>query len=108
MVTGPMEWGVAVCLLVLLSVGAATARPVELPRLKVSESGRSLVTQEGSPFFWLADTAWWIRRIAPGVERRWSRCATTFRTARRRSPTPGSAACRRSLLDCGEQSATWG
>jgi len=65
MVTGPMGWGVAVCLLLLLCASVATARPAGLPPLRVSENRRSLVTQEGSPFFWLADTAWWIRRIAP-------------------------------------------
>jgi hypothetical protein len=27
-------------------------------RLKVSDNGRFLVTEEGKPFFWLADTAW--------------------------------------------------
>ncbi len=30
----------------------------ELPRLKVSDSGRYLVTEDGKPFFWLGDTAW--------------------------------------------------
>lgn len=30
----------------------------QLPRLKVSENGRFLVTSEGKPFFYLADTAW--------------------------------------------------
>ncbi|HVV70909.1 MAG TPA: glycoside hydrolase family 140 protein [Verrucomicrobiae bacterium] len=29
-----------------------------LPRLKVSENHRFLVTQSGQPFFWLGDTAW--------------------------------------------------
>jgi len=27
-------------------------------RLEVSQNGRYLITQDGSPFFWLADTAW--------------------------------------------------
>lgn len=31
---------------------------VALPRLKVSENRRFLVTQDGRPFFWLGDTAW--------------------------------------------------
>jgi hypothetical protein len=66
MVIGPMGWGVAACLLVLLCAGAATARPAGLPRLKVSENGRFLVRADGSPFFWLGDTAWWMRRIGPG------------------------------------------
>ncbi|MDN3689629.1 glycoside hydrolase family 140 protein [Cyclobacterium jeungdonense] len=29
-----------------------------LPRLKVSDNQRFLVTEEGNPFFWMADTAW--------------------------------------------------
>lgn len=29
-----------------------------LPRLKVSENRRFLVTESGQPFFWLGDTAW--------------------------------------------------
>ncbi len=43
-------------LLALLLVGG-TVR-AELPRIKVSENKRFLVTTEGRPFFWLADTAW--------------------------------------------------
>src|SRR5215471_9668504 len=30
----------------------------QLPRLKVSENRRFLVTEKGEPFFWLGDTAW--------------------------------------------------
>ena len=29
-----------------------------LPRIRVSENGRHLVTETGAPFFWLGDTAW--------------------------------------------------
>ncbi|MBM3860706.1 MAG: DUF4038 domain-containing protein [Verrucomicrobia bacterium] len=29
-----------------------------LPRLRVSDNGRFLVTESGKPFFWLGDTAW--------------------------------------------------
>jgi hypothetical protein len=36
-----------------------------LPRLKVSENRRFLITEAGEPFFWLGDTAWWIRQISP-------------------------------------------
>jgi len=36
-----------------------------LLRLKVSDNRRFLVTEDNKPFFWLGDTAWWIRRIAP-------------------------------------------
>jgi hypothetical protein len=43
-----------VFLLAALSATAATP----LPRLKVSDNGRFLVTAEGKPFFYLADTAW--------------------------------------------------
>jgi hypothetical protein len=46
-------------------VGVAAARPADLPRLKVSDNGRFLVTEQGRPFFWLGDTAWWLRRIGP-------------------------------------------
>jgi hypothetical protein len=40
-----------------LLLGLATAS-AELPRLKVSDNHRFLVTEEGRPFFWLGDTAW--------------------------------------------------
>jgi hypothetical protein len=36
----------------------AAIPPGALPRLKVSENHRFLVTAEGRPFFWLGDTAW--------------------------------------------------
>ncbi len=43
----------------LWALGTAGARAAErLPRLKVSENGRHLVTERGEPFFWLGDTAW--------------------------------------------------
>ena len=29
-----------------------------MQRLRVSEDGRRLVTEQGDPFFYLADTAW--------------------------------------------------
>lgn len=32
----------------------------ELPKLKVSQNGRFIVTEKGEPFFWLGDTAWQI------------------------------------------------
>ena len=44
---------------------AAPATPRRLPRLQVSENGRFLVTEQGRPFFWLGDTAWWLRRLPP-------------------------------------------
>lgn len=29
-----------------------------MQRLKISDNGRYLVTENGQPFFWMADTAW--------------------------------------------------
>lgn len=37
---------------------AAAPEAAPLPRLGVSDNGRFLVRADGSPFFWLADTAW--------------------------------------------------
>ncbi|MHB8899016.1 MAG: glycoside hydrolase family 140 protein [Thermoguttaceae bacterium] len=37
---------------------AQAAEPKSLPRLRVSNNHRFLVTQKGKPFFYLADTAW--------------------------------------------------
>jgi hypothetical protein len=45
--------------------GEETNVPRDLPPLKVSDNGHFLVTADGRPFFWLADTAWWIRRLPP-------------------------------------------
>jgi hypothetical protein len=36
-----------------------------LPRLKVSDNKRFLITEKGEPFFWLGDTAWMLRIIPP-------------------------------------------
>jgi hypothetical protein len=41
-----------------IAIGATDAVARELPRLKVSDNKRFLVTDTGRPFFWLADTAW--------------------------------------------------
>lgn len=46
-----------IALLVQPGVGQA-AEPTQLPRLRVSDNHRFLVTEEGKPFFYLADTAW--------------------------------------------------
>src|SRR5215218_3409603 len=43
---------------VLFAVATARAGDSTLPRLKVSDNHRFLVTAEGKPFFWLGDTAW--------------------------------------------------
>jgi len=37
----------------------------ELPRIVVSPNGRFLITEQGTPFFWLADTGWWMTGISP-------------------------------------------
>jgi Protein of unknown function (DUF4038)/Putative collagen-binding domain of a collagenase len=43
---------------VFLTIPTATVSAGPLPRLKVSENKRFLVTADGKPFFWLGDTAW--------------------------------------------------
>jgi len=49
-------FGLSVFLLLLgLEPPACAAEP---PRLLVSDNGRFLITEDGKPFFWLADTAW--------------------------------------------------
>ena len=46
-------------LLATVAFGTASVQAAEnLPRLKVSENGRFLTTEDGAPFFWLGDTAW--------------------------------------------------
>jgi hypothetical protein len=47
---------IALCSVVLLIASQALAAP--LPRLRVSDNHRFLVTENGAPFFWLGDTAW--------------------------------------------------
>jgi hypothetical protein len=51
-------YGAVWCLIMLACAGVASARPAERQGLKVSENGRFLVRSDGSPFFWLGDTAW--------------------------------------------------
>ena len=46
----------AIVLVAALTACAASAAP--LPRLKVSDNKRFLVTEDGRPFFYLADTGW--------------------------------------------------
>ncbi|MFL5618104.1 MAG: glycoside hydrolase family 140 protein [Gemmatimonadaceae bacterium] len=48
----------ASCLGVAPMAGAQRVARRSLPRLRVSESGRFLVTEDGRPFFYLGDTAW--------------------------------------------------
>lgn len=45
-------------LLLLAAASGAAARPWDHGRLGVSENGRYLRHADGTPFFWLADTAW--------------------------------------------------
>lgn len=47
---------VAQCL-VMLSVALSSAN-AQVTSLRVSDDGHSLVTRNGKPFFYLADTAW--------------------------------------------------
>jgi hypothetical protein len=44
--------------LAALALAASSASAAPLPRLKVSDNRRFLVTQDGRPFFYLGDTAW--------------------------------------------------
>jgi hypothetical protein len=50
-----------ICVFVVLGCGSlplAHGQEKKLPRLRVSENKRFLVTEDGQPFFWLGDTAW--------------------------------------------------
>jgi len=51
---------VLVALVAAFCGGPVAAPPPALPRLGVSADGRSLVREDGVPFFYLADTAWAI------------------------------------------------
>jgi hypothetical protein len=44
--------------LLVVALGPALALAERLPALKVGDNRRFLVTADGKPFFWLADTAW--------------------------------------------------
>ena len=46
-----------------LAVAAATPGRGPLPAVEVSDDGRFLQTEDGEPFFWLADTAWRLFRL---------------------------------------------
>jgi len=43
---------------IVLAFGCLIASAAPLPRLKVSDNKRFLVTADGQPFFWLGDTTW--------------------------------------------------
>ncbi|MBN2312472.1 MAG: glycoside hydrolase family 140 protein [Sedimentisphaerales bacterium] len=49
-----------VSITLLLISGLANAKPVDFSHgpLRVNENNRNLVLEDGTPFFWLADTAW--------------------------------------------------
>lgn len=40
------------------------ARASSLPHLKVNSNGRFLVKEDGTPFFWLGDTAWGFQKLS--------------------------------------------
>jgi hypothetical protein len=42
----------------VLALGFVNLGVAGLPKLKVSENGRFIITESGEPFFWLGDTAW--------------------------------------------------
>ncbi len=46
------------CLSLVVSLAVVLSAPAAMPRLQVSENRRFLMTADGAPFFWLADTAW--------------------------------------------------
>ena len=49
----------AIAILLAVMAGcAAAAAENSLPRIRVSDNHRFLVTEDGRPFFYLADTAW--------------------------------------------------
>ena len=43
---------------IVLVLGCVVATAAPLPRLKVSDNKRFLVTADGQPFFWLGYTTW--------------------------------------------------
>ena len=47
-----------VLLLTAIVIAASTQAADAAPRLKVSDNKRFLVKEDGSPFFYLGDTAW--------------------------------------------------
>ena len=51
-------WAVCVVLCAIVPAHAQRVDGDRLPRLKVSDNRRFLVTADGRPFFWLGDTAW--------------------------------------------------
>lgn len=66
-------WAVINTILSASVAVAHSATPVEtgstpnkvLPPLSVSTNGQNLQTERGEPFFWLADTAWYLSKLSP-------------------------------------------
>ena len=58
--------GVLAVLIMLFSrCGAEATEPgAGLQKLQVSSNGRFLVQEDGSPFFWLNDTAWFLPKVS--------------------------------------------
>lgn len=46
------------CAVALLTLAVSATAQTPLPRLKVADNKRFLITADGKPFFWLGDTAW--------------------------------------------------
>jgi hypothetical protein len=53
-----LRGGFAVWGIIGFALAQSIAQAARLPQLKVSENGHYLVKEDGSPFFWLGDTAW--------------------------------------------------
>jgi hypothetical protein len=59
---------IAVSIFLIVGISAAqkdSQQTMKQTRLKVSNNGRFLVTEDNKPFFWLSDTAWMLRQLAP-------------------------------------------
>lgn len=56
---------------ILLATAASAAQPGTPLPVKVSPSGHYLVTSDGKPFFWLADTAWELIHSTTPEEQRY-------------------------------------
>src|SRR5436190_1742160 len=54
-----------VLLVALTGRGIQAASPAAPPGLAVSSNGHFLVKTDGTPFFWLGDTAWRLNSISP-------------------------------------------
>ncbi|MEM6345408.1 MAG: DUF4038 domain-containing protein [Bacteroidota bacterium] len=48
----------ALCIALLWPLFSANSPKAELQGLKVSDNGRFLIKEDGTPFFYMADTAW--------------------------------------------------